>query len=45
MYCRYNAIDKKEHGDNVEIKAFDENAKFMVVDLGGMKYYLLMVCC
>ncbi|VDI73321.1 Hypothetical predicted protein [Mytilus galloprovincialis] len=35
MYCRYLAMDKKEHGDNVEIKAFDENAKFMVVDLGG----------
>ncbi|CAG2193695.1 unnamed protein product [Mytilus edulis] len=37
MYCRYLAMDKKEHGDNMEIKAFDENAKFMVVDLGGQK--------
>ncbi|VDI82380.1 Hypothetical predicted protein, partial [Mytilus galloprovincialis] len=34
MYCRYLAMDKKEHGDKVEIKAFDENARFMVVDLG-----------
>ncbi|XP_063413881.1 heat shock 70 kDa protein 12A-like [Mytilus trossulus] len=35
LYCRYLAMDKQEHGDNVEIKAFDENARFMVVDLGG----------
>lgn len=35
MYCKYLALDKKEHGDATELKAFDENARFMVVDLGG----------
>lgn len=36
MYCKYLAMDKKERGDATELKAFDENARFMVVDLGGM---------
>ncbi|VDI82383.1 Hypothetical predicted protein [Mytilus galloprovincialis] len=35
MFCRYLAIDKKKDGDEMELKAFDENARFMVVDLGG----------
>ncbi|CAC5381840.1 unnamed protein product [Mytilus coruscus] len=35
MYCKYLAMDKKERGDETELKAFDENARFMVIDLGG----------
>lgn len=35
MFCKYLALDKKEHGDSTELKTFDENARFMVVDLGG----------
>ncbi|CAC5364374.1 unnamed protein product [Mytilus coruscus] len=35
MFCKYLAVDKKVHGDETELKAFDENARFMVVDLGG----------
>ncbi|XP_076071681.1 heat shock 70 kDa protein 12A-like [Mytilus galloprovincialis] len=33
--CKYIAMDKKKSGDATELKAFDENSRFMVVDLGG----------
>lgn len=35
MFCKYLALEKKMHGDETELKAFEENARFMVVDLGG----------
>ncbi|XP_052089704.1 heat shock 70 kDa protein 12A-like [Mytilus californianus] len=33
--CKYIAMDKMKSGDETELKAFDENSRFMVVDLGG----------
>ncbi|XP_063413669.1 heat shock 70 kDa protein 12A-like [Mytilus trossulus] len=35
MFCKYLAVDKVEHGDRSALKAFEEKAQFMVVDLGG----------
>lgn len=35
MFCKYLAVDKVEHGDQSALKAFEEKAQFMVVDLGG----------
>ncbi|VDH91300.1 Hypothetical predicted protein [Mytilus galloprovincialis] len=38
MFCKYLALEKKMHGDETELKAFEENARFMVVDLGGKNF-------
>ncbi|CAC5399180.1 unnamed protein product [Mytilus coruscus] len=35
MYCIYLAMNKQEHGDNMETKAFNENSGLIVVDLGS----------
>ncbi|CAC5381838.1 unnamed protein product [Mytilus coruscus] len=35
MYCQYLEMNKTKRGEATELKAFEENARFMVVDLGG----------
>ncbi|CAC5364375.1 unnamed protein product [Mytilus coruscus] len=35
MFCRYLAIYKSSKDHEMDLKAFDENSRFMVVDLGG----------